>query len=237
MDLIDLNPGPVLTRVGDLIFKLRLFDLRAVVWAESFFSESDRGGLNAMYYILNNPEKWNVFSSTVADVAFYLAEDLAIKTPEEFKKKINVSNPPQAIAILNQSITEVLEKSFPKGNKTAITGGELFKKAVQNEEQKKTDWANVYAEFYRAGGISIDRFYSLTMLQIDAIYRRIDEGRTREKIENMQFQCSIHGIKKQNWPKMPQRKIETKEIDQDEIKRRQEEHKKLFGDDDKWPAQ
>lgn len=231
MDLVNLNPNPVLTRVGDLIFKLRLFDLNAVVWAESFFSESDRGGLNAMYYILNNFENWKVFASSVADIAFYLAEDLEIKTPEKFKEAINASNPSQSIAFLSKSISEVLEKSFPQGNKTVISGGEIFNKATQNEEQKPTDWAKVYADFYRFGGMTLEQFYSLTMRQIDAIYIRIDEGMTREKVELMQFDCSIHGVKKQNWPKMPQRKVETKEVDEDEIKRRQEEHEKLFKGD------
>lgn len=238
MDLVDLNPGPVLTKVGDLIFKLRLFDLRAVVWAESFFSESDRGGLNAMYYILNNPEKWRVFSSTVADVAFYLAENMEIKTPEGFKEKINESKNPDKIskniAHLHQSIFEVLKKSFPNQKKISLSGGEIFQKTAKQEDQKPTNWARVYADFYRLGGISIDQFYSLTMRQIDAIHSNIDEGRTREKIENMQFQCSIHKMPKNSWPKMPQRRTETVEIDQDEIKRRQAEHDKLFGDPAKW---
>lgn len=234
MNLVDLNPGPVYTSVGDTIFKLRLFDLNAGVWAESFFSESDRGGLNAMYQIINDPNNWRVFSSSIADIAFYLADDLEIKTPEEFKEKINVSNPSQAIAVLSKSISKVLEKSFPQGEKNAIAGGEVFNKAVQNEEQKPTNWAKIYADFYRFGGMTIDQFYSMTMRQIDAIYSQIDEGRTREKIELMQFDCSIHGIKKQNWPKMPIKTESKQEVDKNEIKRRQEEHEKLFKGN-KWP--
>ena len=234
MDLVDLNPGPVLTRVGETVFKLRLFDLKAVVWAESFFSESDRGGLNAMHYVLNNPDNWNVFSSSVTDIAFYLAEDLEPKTQEEFRKLINASNPSQAIAILQKSISEVLKKSFPQGEKTAISGGEIFNKTIQNEGKQSTDWSKVYADFYRFGGMTVDQFYSMTMTQIDSIYSQIDESRTREKVESQQFDCSIHGVKKQNWPKMPQRKAGTKEIDQDEIKRRQEAHEKLFKGG-KWP--
>ena len=234
MDLVDLNPGAINTSVGGTVFKLRLFDLKAVVWAESFFSESDRGGLNAMYYILGDPDKWNVFSSSVMDIAFYLSEDSEIKTRGELRDKINTSNPSQAIAILQKSISEVLKKSFPQGEKTEITGGDIFKKATQSEEKKPVNWARVYADFYRFGGMTIDQFYSMTMLQIDAINSQIDDGRTREKIELMQFDCSIHGVKKQNWPKMPQRKSEAKEVDQDEINRRQEAHENLFKNG-KWP--
>ena len=234
MDLVDLNPGAINTRVGETVFKLRLFDLRAVVWAESFFSEADRGGLNAMHYILGNPDKWNVFSSSVADIAFYLSEDLEAKNPAEFKELINASNPSQAIAILQKSISEVLKKSFPQGEKAALTGGDIFNKATQSEEKKPVNWAKIYADFYRFGGATFDQFYSMTMLQIDAVYSQIDEGRTREKIELMQFDASIHGVKKNNWPKMPIKIESRKEVDQDEIKRRQEAHEKLFKGG-KWP--
>ena len=233
MDLVDLYSGSVFTRVGDLIFKLRLFDLHAVVWAESFFSESDKGGLNVMYHVLGDIDNWRVFSSSVADIAFYLAEDLEIKTPEEFKEKINESNPTESIAYLSESIKKVLKKSFPKNKKTVIDGGEIFKNATKNEEQKPTDWAKIYADFYRFGGMTIDQFYSLTMAQVDEIYKEIDFGRTKEKIELMQFHCSIKGVKKENWPKMPKKQDPEKEINEDEIKRRQEEHEKLF-QGDKW---
>ena len=234
MDLVDLNPGAIYTSVGETVFKLRLFDLKAVVWAESFFSESDRGGLNAMHYVLGNPDNWKVFSSSVADIAFYLAHDLEAKTPAEFKELINGSNPSQAIAILQKSISEVLKKSFPQGEKTEITGGDIFNKATQSEEKKPVNWAKIYADFYRFGGMAIDQFYSMTMTQIDAIYSQIDEGRTREKIELMQFDCSIHGVKKTNWPKMPIKSNSDSEVDQDEINRRQEAHAKIFKDG-KWP--
>lgn len=234
MDLIDLNPGAVLTRVGEVIFKLRLFDLNAVVWAESFFSESDRGGLNAMHYILGDHDNWRVFSSTVADIAFYLAEDLDVKTPAEFKTLINGPNPSQAIAILHKSISEVLKKSFPQGKKDVISGGEIFNKATQSEGEQSTDWGKVYSDFYRFGGMTIDQFYCMTMFQIDEIYSKIDEGKKGERIEEMQFDCSIHGIKKQHWPKMPMRRPAAKEVDKDEIKRREAEHQNLFKDG-KWP--
>jgi DUF438 domain-containing protein len=232
MDLVDLYPDTqIYTRIGDLIFKLRLFDLHAVVWAEYAFSESDRGGLNAMFYHLNNPDNWDPFSFAVADLAFYLAENLKIKSKEEFVKKINESNEKKTIsrniAILNDSIQKVLKKSFPDKSGVSVSGGEIFNNIVKNEQPEPTNWAKVYADFYRIGGMTRNEFFSMTVRQISEIYSQIDEGRTREKIESMQFNCGIHGIKKENWPKMPQKRT-TKTIDEDEIKRRQEEHEKLF---------
>jgi hypothetical protein len=235
MDLVDLYPDTrIYTSVGDLIFKLRLFDLHAVVWAESygwadasFIPDSDRGGLNAMYYILGDSDNYRVFATIVTNIAYYLAEDLNINL-ESFVAKINEKNPPRAIAILSESVKAVLKKSFPDKDNTGVSGGEIFNSIVKDKKPDPTNWAKVYSDFYRFGGMSRNEFFSMTMRQIDEIYTQIDESRTREKIENMQFHCSIRGIKKQHWPKMPLKKSGTKNIDNDEIKRRQEEHQKLF---------
>jgi len=233
MDLVGLNPCHVLTSVGDLAFRLRYFDLRAVVWAESFFSNEDRGELNVMYYVLDHPEEWDKFAPTVANIAFYLSEGLEIKTFEEFAEKINASNASRATAILKKAIDEVLERSFPVCKKDVVTGGEIFNKSVQNKDQKSTDWANIYADFYRFGGMTLDQFYSLTMLQVDAIYTQIVESQTREKIELMQLQCGINGIPKKNWPKMPRLRQDRESIDPEEMEAKKNRFKKLFTDT-KW---
>ena len=143
MDLADLYPLPVIARLDDyIVFELRPFDLRAIVWAESFFSQTAKGGLNIMNEVLSNSDNFQPYAATVADISFYLANDLdesGIFSACEFKSKINKADdgPNKALARLHVALEQVFFNSFPQPEPEEQKGGAIYQQMIAKQKKKE----------------------------------------------------------------------------------------------------
>ncbi len=195
MDLHELSPFPVYIQWEGKEIKLRPFDLRAITWAERFFCEEGKSGFERMNQILGDSSDIDLFTNTVVEIVFYLSEgfeSVGIHTARQLKEEIKKSEDRQLIFIgLKEALENVLLDSFPeKEEEPEVMGGAIYqmlKAREEKEKRKSVKWEQIYAEFFRAGGMSIEQFYSLTMKQIDGIYSelKIQHGEDLSKISRV----------------------------------------------------
>jgi hypothetical protein len=200
MDLTEFNPLPVVAELDGNVFELRLFDLRAVTWAERYFSDTDSGGLEVLQGILNSPldnqDDWNQYTNAIAQIVFYLNMDEDLLPPSVclFKNQINKSSEGGSLAIakLYTAVEKVLKLSFPDPpGETTETGSGEEKENAEPGEPVQTNWSRVYVQVSRGlKGLSIDDFYKMTMRQVKSILESI-AIETRSELQN---QAILHGI-------------------------------------------
>ena len=246
MILSDLSPFPASVDWEGNCIQLRPFDLRAITWAERFFSLEDENGFERMNEILRSDLDQNLTLNTVIDVVYHLGEidlnKIKIQSASDFKQAIvkggrafenleevvlsasdyasTIKNDSQreselkseiekAIEYLKtnkqkriagviyefqKALKEILEDSFPKKRKEPeVKGGEIYKKLTANKKESRgsTNWDRVYIDFYRAGGMTIEQFFSLTMKQIDILHPEL----TYKDFEDLKFTAGLHGRK------------------------------------------
>ena len=200
MELAEFNPLPIEAEVDGQLFELRPFDLQAMVWAESYFSDAQIGGLNILKQRLENPEVWQEYAEAVVDTVFYLlADEDEIPSLCVFKGLINKSEdgPARSIAKLYFSLSQNLVNSFPveETPEPAPDGKEPVEHKGEKPEPPPppNDWAEIYTIVAGHVGCTIKEFYRYTYRQINAILTEIHELKLHEirlktVIENRRIQ-------------------------------------------------
>jgi hypothetical protein len=185
MKLSDLEPFPVFIAWEGQPVELKPFCLRSIVWAERFFFDGKTDGFDRMNQILAGAEGQEVLFNTLIDIVYYLGESdfsgLGIKTPVELKLKIGESEKKlEIIGKFKDALEQVIAQSFPDPKKEdpKPQGGSIYE-ALRNQHKKQVtadkpnNWDQIYIAFFRAGGMSINEFMSLTMRQINPLLAEI----------------------------------------------------------------
>jgi hypothetical protein len=209
MYLNDLNPCPSCIDWDGHEIELKPFSLRSITWAERFFFKDNISGFQRMNEILSGKGDRNVFNNTVIDIVYYLSsgfDQVGIKTVVDLKKTIAKRDDSREI-INNfiKVIEQILVDSFPKRKEEPEqTGGAIFQFLKKQEEELKkeqgeqdTNWAEIYINFFRAGGMALDEFYSLTMRQISELYPEL----IYQQMVEYGNQVEMHGRKLKQKPR------------------------------------
>lgn len=214
MELHELNPFPVSIHWEGREITLKPFSLRSITWAERFFCIEGVGGFERMNRLLGNPENVEQFQDTVAEIIFHLSEgfqDFGIHSADQLKETIRKKEDSDIIFLgMTEALNQIFIESFPDRKEERPPEFDGKKKLIIKQKRKKEDsrWENIYAKMYLSGGLSLDKFYDLTMKQIESIMPEI----RFIQIEDLSIESEI--INKKMVYKRPQRQIDWSEDDE-----------------------
>lgn len=184
MILSDFEPGPFCIDFEDATIKLKPFTLRCIAWAERFFYLDGINGFERMKKALNNEYGAELYQNAIVDVVYHLGKNefrnIGYKNAEQLKGKIREDvNITAFVGFLNE-IKKIFSECFLQQTERPEpkeTGGDLYKKLTAgrraNKQKKTENWDEIYMQFYRSGGMSIDTFLDMTHKQALILYREL----------------------------------------------------------------
>ena len=110
-------------------------------------------------------------------------DDIGILSPCTLKRKIFDSKDRGKILLqFKKALEEVLVNSFPTSAKRPeFQGGKKFDAISKGTKSRQPEnWEQIYIEFFRTGGMTIDKFMDLTMRQIGPLLQEIQYKKTEE---------------------------------------------------------
>ncbi len=229
MRLSELCPFPVFVNWEGQPVEIKPFSLRAKTWAERFFFDGKIDGFERMNRILRNEEGQEVFFNSVIDIVYYLGivdfEKIGVESSEILKNKIAESDDKlKIIENFKAGLEEILIESFPdpETKRPDFKGGKRFDEGRKQIEQKDPEnWEQVYIEFYRAGGMSINSFMNLTARQINPLLKEIHH----KKNEELNILSDL--IHKKITVNKPQRQLATMDFTEKDVKTFEQMHQQL----------
>lgn len=195
MDLTELNPPPVVARFDGHAFELRMFDLRAIVWATNRFAKDGKNGLDMMSTYLNSHDSFNIFSGVVSEIIWYLMsdtdrEDIFQDSSCYFKRLISETpekdgGAERVIAVFYNAIQKVFANSFPDQPEPVKTPERTSPK--HQEKPAPECWAKIFVEVSNYIKCNLNEFYAYTIRQIDVFRTQINAL----KAENLNNQVMV----------------------------------------------
>ena len=187
MKLSELSPFPTFLKWEGAQIQLKPFSLRAITWAERFFFRPETDGFDRMNRILGNHEGQDVLFNSLIDIVYYLGfegfDKIGFDSPDKIKAKVAESDKKmQILEEFKEKVEQIISDSFPKQPKRPeFKGGKRFEEITKGAGSTAQDnWDQIYVEFFRSGGMSIDDFMELTVKQIGPLISEIQHKRTEE---------------------------------------------------------
>jgi len=227
--LSDLKPYPSYIEWDGEPVELKPFSLRSITWAERFFFRHGISGFERMNLILSNQEGQEVLFNTLIDIVYHLGESdferLGIESAVDLKNKVAASA--EKLEILKKfkdSVEQVILNSFPTSAKRPqFNGGKGFDEIGKGVKSRQSEnWDQIYIEFFRTGGMTIDQFMDLTIKQIGPLMQEIQFKKTEE------LNILSDLIHKKIAIKKARRQLPQLDFTEDDVKTFEKMHKKLM---------